>query len=503
MRLTRHGQNALFEGGEAAIEEVNRLSANMDGVNGVVNPVARAIADGATPFVFLFPELQSDASNLVYESSDTEKALEHLGDQMRDVGLPTATRRGISDSVIPSAYTYFGQFVDHDITSEQVIAGVPLNFRSPSLDLDSVYGPGSVKDEEGKLMKLDRVVSSVLGRVPDKDDEHDLPREDSEDSLGWKAMIGESRNDENLIIAQLHVAFLRAHNNAVTQLGLDFNEARTLIRQHYQCIVLNDFLKKIADPDIVDKTREKNKFFFPKDPLCMPMEFSLAAFRFGHSMVRRGYTEFNQIHSSAPLDMLFTFTGRGGFSGKKRLPADWIIDWKSFVDVGQTFNAARRIDTTLIPELFNLRGQGPSDLQSQVKLSVRNLLRGYKRDLPTGQAIAERMKITPLTATQIEFVAKGVSPELSTAVKASKFTTQTPLWFYILAEAAHYKDKAGRLGPVGSTIVAEVLIEILRRSEDSILGPRYTKEDPWRPHTRISTEGECNLSDFLRFAGVL
>jgi len=505
MGLTRHIRNVPFDGGEGAIEEVIRLSANINAVSPVVDPVAQAIADGATPFVFLF-DLQSDASNLVYESSDTEKALENLGDQMRDPGLPTATGVGTSNSDIPAAYTYFGQFVDHDITSELVVAGVPLNIRTPRLDLDSVYGPGSVKVEESRLMKVGPVVRSVFVPVPDKDNEKDLPRAGSEGSLDCMAEICEPRNDENLIIAQLHVAFLRAHNNAVKKLGFDFDAARKLITQHYQCIVLDDFLKKIADPDIVDRTKEKNQFFLPKHLLCMPMEFSMAAFRFGHSMVRSGYqfNTINGINRSATLNQLFTFTGPGGLGGRNGLPEDWVIDWKNFVNPGQANNTARPIDTTLVKELFDLPTQGLSDPKGQVKLSVRNLLRGYKRKLPTGQAVArellKKIKFTPLTGKDIESVSKQVSKELLEAVKVSKFTTQTPLWFYVLAEAAH--DGKGRLGTVGSTLVAEILIGILRQSEHSILGPAYTK-DPWSPHPDLSTDGKCNLSDLLRFAGVL
>ena len=495
MQLIRHGHHALLEGGEATVEEVNRLYANADGVSENANPVARAIAGGATPFVFLFPELQSKSSNLVHGSPEIEKALEFLGDKMRDPGM------GIPDSEIPAAYTYFGQFVDHDITSERAVQDIPLNFRSCRLDLDSVYGPGSVKDEGGNLMKLGLVAPSALGGLPNKVDENDLPRVPSEDSLGWKAQIAEPRNDENLIIAQLHVAFLRAHNNAVKQLKLDFQAARTLIRQHYQSIVLHDFLKKIADPAIVERIREKNEFFDLTGPLNMPLEFSAAAFRFGHSMVRASYN-FSAKHSSAMLDMLFTFTGPGGFSGKQKLPADWVIDWHRFLSVDEPFsNSARSIDPTLVKALFELPSQGPGDMNALVKLSVRNLLRGYKRKLPTGQAVARRFKLLPLTEKDIESVAKLVSPDLLEAVMASKFTTQTPLWFYILAEAAHFER--GRLGPVGSILVAGVIIGILRLSEDSILDPKYTKDNPWHPHPRISTEAECNLHDFLKFAGVL
>ncbi len=514
MPIAIRGQITPFEGGWAAYADVAGLSADkataMAAAEEAASPFAPAMADGKTPYIFLFEELQEDASNLLpglpgtEEGLQTEKALESLGATM----FEPVDHIAIPDSKIPAAYTYFGQFVDHDITSEKVIGGVPLNQRTPRLDLDSVYGAGSVREKDS--MRLEPVRSAGLGLIQNEDDGYDLPRgELPENSRGRRALIPEPRNDENLIIAQLHVAFLRAHNNAVKQLGLDFKAASTLIRQHYQCIVLNDFLKKIAAPDIVDKTKQKNEFFFPKDPLCMPMEFSLAAFRFGHSMVRAGYNRFNvrdNVPISATLDMLFTFTGFGGFMGSYALPENWVIDWKSFMDV---FNFARRIDTTLVKPLFRIPTQHLDDLGGEGRLSVRNLLRGYRRKLPTGQAVAARMKIPALTEKQIEAVAQEVSTEKCdqlAAVKQSQFTTRTPLWYYILAEAAHYRKEHPErdcLGPVGSTLVAEVLIGILRRSEDSILGPEYTKDKPWRPHPSISTEAECNLPDFLKFAGVL
>jgi hypothetical protein len=58
-------------------------------------------------------------------------------------------------------------------------------------------------------------------------------------------------------------------------------------------------------------------------------------------------------------------------------------------------------------------------------------------------------------------VAAGVSEDQSTALEEGGIEERTPLWYYILAEA---KAKGGgtRLGPVGSTIVAAVLIELVR-----------------------------------------
>ncbi len=86
-------------------------------------------------------------------------------------------------------------------------------------------------------------------------------------------------------------------------------------------------------------------------------------------------------------------------------------------------------------------------------------------------------------------------PDQPAILKESGFLTRTPLWFYILAEAAFY-SRGHHLGPVGSTIVAEVLIGILHNSTDSILGDPH-----WRP-TLGDTPGQFDLEDLLKLAGV-
>jgi hypothetical protein len=139
------------------------------------------------------------------------------------------------------------------------------------------------------------------------------------------------------------------------------------------------------------------------------------------------------------------------------------------------------------------------------KLAVRNLLRGYLMRLPTGQAVARALRqrlhgvrdIPVLTAEQIRQEAER-DPLQIQALEAGEFLERTPLWYYILAEAAILGD-GQHLGPVGSTIVAEVLVGLVRRSPDSIL------EDglDWEPNLPSAQPGTFTLPDLLRFAGVL
>lgn len=478
--------------------------------------------DDLRRYDFLFPDLQLDDENLLPETRDTRDGLVLLGRTMRDVGTGAE-----GDSVIPSAYTYFGQFIDHDITLESLSAPLPMlmdpalaplkvdeirsrirNRRTATLDLESVYDPPAVK--VGDTMQLS-AVTRVHGhrrpflRPPGKDDYNDVSREGRSSDIEHDraALIGDPRNDENVIIQQLHVAFLRVHNEFVAR-GKSFEQARATVRRHYQHIVVYDFLKRICDPNIVDHVLRRNQIYDPVvGPFFLPLEFTVAAYRFGHSMVRPRYDLNLNFNSSlepgtepATLDRLFTFTALSGQLGDfPTLPENWIIEWERFVDVGGPINKARRIDTKLVEPLFrlpDLRGMPGRD-DDGARLSVRNLLRGYLLRIPTGQAVARALGRQPLTPQEIE--AAATCSKQVQALREGKFLDRTPLWYYILAEAAH--AQAGRLGPVGSTLVAEVLIGLVRRTEDSIFAT-----PGWSPMPG-SNDGEFNLSDLLRFAGVL
>jgi hypothetical protein len=511
----------------------NAVAASIAGIPlgpALVKPVDRRRFD------YLFLDLQDDPDNLLPVSQQTRDSLVALGEAMADQGADDPA----GDSAIPAAYTYLGQFVDHDITLEVSSATgsqltdpdlqpLPLNrirqethnLRTALLELDSVYGLPAERDPGPNDPKM-RIgtVQPVGPPVPGKDAVNDLPREGrSVDVVHDRAaLIGDPRNDENLIIAQLHVAFLRAHNRLVDEADPPdrFRKAKRRLRRHYQHIVLHDFLRRIADRQIVRDTIQQNRVYDPDfDNFFLPLEYSVAAYRFGHSMIRAEYdynVNFNSTGrpntSPATLARLFVFTAFSGeIVGLETLPQNWIIQWENFFPgVGEFFNEARRIDTELVEPLEHLTivsGQEEGGLAA--KLAVRNLLRGYLMRLPTGQAVARALRqrlhgvrdIPVLTAEQIRQEAER-DPLQIQALEAGEFLERTPLWYYILAEAAILGD-GQHLGPVGSTIVAEVLVGLVRRSPDSIL------EDglDWEPNLPSAQPGTFNLPDLLRFAGVL
>jgi hypothetical protein len=522
----------------AAIPLQNLLDARNElASRSAANPFAFAVAGTVdfNRFDFLFPELQDDPDNLLPESQTTRDALVALGRAMVDLSADAT-----GDSNIPAAYTYLGQFIDHDITLESEVdtlpnlldpALVPLsradikarirNIRTATLDLDSVYGLPAPQNGEkmlvGPVTSLSGTEKPLL-RPPGKGNDNDLPREGRSTDFAHDraALIGDPRNDENTIVAQLHVAFLRAHNALVDQ-GHSFSEARTLLRQHYQHLVIHDFLKRVADPAIVDTILKQGNQVYDSfaEPFFMPLEYSFAVYRFGHSMIRKNY-DFNLNFNTsgdpgtlpASLGLLFTFSALSGQLGDfDTLPDNWIIEWERLVETrtGVLQNKARRIDTQLVEPLFELtdeQGKPVMNGGDGARLAVRNLLRGYLLRMPTGQAVARALQnrlgaaaVPILEAAQLQAAAE--TPEQIAAIEAGGFGERTPLWYYVLAEAK-VTANGSHLGPVGSWIIAEVLIGLIRRSDDSILRSAY-----WQPTLPSAQTGTFTLPDLLRLAGVL
>ena len=201
---------------------------------------------------------------------------------------------------------------------------------------------------------------------PDLVDLHDLPRlpPSQNEETDRRARIGDPRNDENLVVAQLHVAFLRAHRLLVRKLNLAPDAADLELKRLYQRIVLDDFLPTVCDPAIVQQVLAQPEGLFyrpnPADPF-MPLEFAGAAFRFGHSMVRNAYdynSEFSGRDSKpiGTLELLFTFTAFSGQNlGVPTLPQNWIIDWSRWVDHADgtpADNVTKQLDTLLADQLL-------------------------------------------------------------------------------------------------------------------------------------------------------
>lgn len=424
-----------------------------------------------------------------------DDALISLGKAMVD---PDPGGPAGNNGAIPAGFTYLGQFIDHDITFDTTsLSEQPrdpqaiFNFRTPQLELDSVYGAGPAGSPH--LYERKNKAKFVIGLtspLPGLGDPalpvsmpHDLPRIAG---TGFAA-IDDPRNDENLIVAQTHLAFLYFHNMVVDREGVSFDEARRLVRWHYQWIVLHDFLDRLTDPAVfADVLTNGRKFFhFDGEPF-IPVEFAAAAFRCGHPMVREAYN-YNRVFKfdggvPATLRRLFTFSGRSGDGKTVPIPSDWIIDWRRFHKVTGSADAiglSRKIGPLLAPTLQEVPGVG--------SLASANLRRGAARGLPSGQAVAAAMGITPLPPGAFG----GVAPHPDSVARDHGFDLETPLWYYILKEA---ELAGGRLGEVGSRIVCEVFLGLLEGDPESFL----TQSPGWTP-TLGPTPGTFTMADLLEY----
>ena len=375
--------------------------------------------------------------------------LETLAKSMREEDTPSG------DSSTPAGFTFLGQFIDHDITLDttssldrQSDPAAVRNMRIPTLGLDSMYRGGLETDP--MLFDRNRHGRFLTGT---RDNPDDLARNDQE-----TALIGDPRNDENGIISQLHLGFLRFHNGVMQLLedgkvagpryfDDDFREAQRLVRWHYQWIVVNEFLPFIVDEAVLDSIFRDGPTIYRSTSPFIPVEFSVAAYRFGHSQVRNRYTVNGEV---GELN-LFQAPGLTSFGA---VPAAHVVDWSYFFQSGDGKpQPSRKIDGKLAHALFELPFIPASDVPA---LPMRNLLRGQTFSLPSGEAVAHRMGIEPISPSK-----------LGTGLD------QNPLWFYCLKEAE--LNDEDRLGEVGGRIVAETLLGLLRSDPSSYLSqaPRW------------------------------
>lgn len=452
-----------------------------------------------------------------------------------------------SGPTVPAGYTYLGQFIDHDLTldktalstTSQVTIDTLLSGRSPALDLDCVYGMGPDNAEDSKFYSDGiRLKTGTTAASPDllnagvtlpPRDGYDLPRvgQGGTKQARRAPLIPDPRNDENLIVAQTHLAMIRFHNRVVDKIAATtpsadlFSKARELVVKHYQWMLATDFLPRIIDQSIINDVFTNGRKFFEKDATpshmpTMPIEFSVAAYRLGHSMIREQYN-WNRIFraggaTSASLVLLFQFTGTSGTlspppstpndreSGDfEQLPSNWTVDFRrlyNFTEVGRADltppegapNITMKIDTQLVNPLKNLphgsAGVPSSTPPEELNLAFRNLIRANMVELASGQQMAALMGIAPLSAAKL-------TQGLPAALKS--VGTQTPLWYYILREA---ELNGGKLTGVGGRIVAETFHRAMEGSAHSIV-----RDIAFRPNALVANPSDrFTMADLLLFA---
>jgi hypothetical protein len=387
---------------------------------------------------------------------------------------------------VPAGFTFMGQFIDHDLTLDTTpMPDGPLdpttlkNNRTPRFDLDSVYGSGPASspqlyEADGKHLRVTEPTATTA---------RDLPR-----NPDGSALLGDGRNDENQIIAQLHVGALKFHNRLIDE-GKSFADAQRLTQWHYQWVVVHDYLPRVAGQARVDSLIRPFEFarrhgvkpphgYLPPTPI----EFSVANFRYGHSQVRNAYRL-----NAGFVGAVFSLTpGAVDLRGNRPIDLERQIEWARFFDVDGTVlpqNISKKLDTLISNSLFQL--PIPVAPTGSNVLGFRNLQRADRYGLPSGEDVAEAMHIAPLTDAELASL-PGPMPE--------GFENGTPLWYYALAEGA-VREGGARLGEVNGKIVTGTFLTYLYVDRNS-----YVHKHGFTPS--VPHEGDFTMGDFLRYAGV-
>ena len=473
----------------------------------------------ADKFGYMSPASVRNATKLPF-TVPTQALLGQLGSLMADSGRETSP-----DSTIPAGFTYVGQFVDHDVTLDvsssldaPTDANAVHNMRTPALDLDSLYGRGpalepylyafpstgpatAIKFQMGTNRNVGAGGPAGSVGTPagmQVQTSFDVPRVHNPLTPGTgahTAIIGDPRNDENLIVVQFHQAMLRFHNQVVDLLllagftGDIFVEAKRIVTHHYQWAVVHDFLKRVCGMAAVTASLGSVTAAI-NSPFRMPVEFAVAAYRFGHSQIRdRYWVNFN--FPSATLQDVFTF------NRTPNLPvlSTWVVDFNAFFETGLPVpvnNKARRIDSVLANELESL----PGFTGLMAVLATRNLRRGLALGLPSGQGMASFLGVAPMSAADLQQDLPANEVALLNA-NSGLLSKKTPLWYYVLREAA-VLNGGNQLGPVGARIVSDTFVRMLKRDPGSYLNVSGS----FTPFLPSSTSGDFTFADIMIFAGV-
>lgn len=463
----------------------------------------------------LFPELDAWLPDLTPGNSLDEHFLAYAKKNMIEQPLSAEDQKKGNDQLIPVGYTYFGQFVDHDITFDPT----PLseasadpdrlqNFRTPRLDLDSVYGCGPDDqpylyeyEQDGRFQRFTGkfLIGDTIG-----DTKHpDLPR----NKLN-RAIIGDMRNDENSFVTQVHLAFLLAHNKLVDRAqGIDktldgkaaFERARRTLRWLYQWVVWHDLVRRIADTNIhvqalrLEEESAGNeewrlgleKVFSWKRQPYLPVEFSMAAYRFGHSMVRDSYRTNGAVQNGVTKFIpLFskgknqdTLRGFRALTKERMIQWDWFLPMKSSDSQEGFPQPSRPIDTKLSRSLWDLPEGGD---QISPVLAARNLVRGVRNGLPSGLAVAAELNAKPIKIGARE---------------------ENQLWHYVLKEA-EITQNGKKLGEVGSMIVCGVFAGLLKGDVAAWVNkePRWTPSGDPLLKKEDKIDGDWALTSIIRLS---
>ncbi|MCU0903489.1 MAG: hypothetical protein MUE83_06395 [Tabrizicola sp.] len=528
-----------------------------------------AASPSQSRYCYRFPDLAEDDRVGCFAGTEPAETVARLR------AFEKASRTPLSDTPVlqmrlAPVYTYFGQFVNHDISAPvgdvvtrpdpprpvgvigngdppgldrtrrataQVILKNFVNEQPNPLSLDSLYGDGDGPDSadrkvralyeaDGKRFRLgvtrredDQVFRDMMKSprlVDHAKGARDILRVDG------KPLIADHRNDENLVVSQLHLALLLFHNKAVAQLEGAFNReeecfaaARQLVTLHYHWLILHDFLRNLL-------SRRALATPWADRPQCLPaartvpLEFTTAAFRFGHSMVGATY-DFNANFGpgahlgpeGATLQQLFNFTTHRNMgrpdAATLQLPDHWVIDWDRMTrpSGASTLGGAEKIDLVFASGMLNAMGM--EQAAEHGSILFRNLMRGFHRRMPFGQAMALKYGHDPLDEAEIRaalpegHINGPHSKTLRALAEELGMLQETPAWLYFLCEARQH-ERGERIGPTASEIIADTIVGLMQHMPGSVLNHDGGAWHPRQSPLKDDDDGLTSIRKLMLFA---
>lgn len=402
---------------------------------------------------------------------------------------------------IPVGFVILGQFLSHDISINR------LNGMRPTLQLQSLYGngasanpylyvhfPGDLKGTNSmNPPQRDRYFFRGVKLMLRHAELNGADRYDVARGKGDLALMADNRNDQHFLILQLHVAFARFHNAVVDYLahlvskkprngqpaaplrGIElFQASRKIVVALYHQILTDYLRKSISDPTLVDALFTDNeafKLFDPSQPPELMPEFTDAALRMGHSQISEEYLFPNQVNRYI-YDPNFDDL-RGYKDRIQDEDAKLEMYWRWFFDLGygDIPEPSSAIDTQIVAPIGNL----PFFPKKEGNMVSRDLARAYTTH--PGRAYAALVSSKVLSVAEIaEWAGAAVSnPQ------------DLPLWAYLLLEA-ELLERGKRLGPLGSHILAEQVVWVLRHTTQPDLSEWVFTTDgsPFNPATELT-----------------
>lgn len=479
----------------------NRIISVLSGSLFLLIVANSAFASNGAKYQFgrLFPQLTGSTTSI--------EILRHLGAPSNDTSSPAYMEdsqfRGTDNNAeIEVGQTYVGQLLTHDISKDITsVIGETIEPRkikngvTPWIDLDTIYGSRQNKAARNPNNRAKLLLGNNIGN------ERDYPRD-----ANGHAVIVDRRNDENNNLAQLAPVLIAFHNKMVDELTAAgftnqrrlFNKAKELTIAHWQSIVLYDYLPNFIEQPLIDDILNNGALFY-KNKLAkkgvIPVEFAMAAHRFGHSIVRGRYT-LNSNFERVRLFPLSAAELTRNLLGGVPIPSERQIGWSRFfkingsvpgdindpVDQFNGLQVGRIIDRLVARPMLRLPFGGPGlpdfvlDTENTVagmptiSLAALSLLRGNATGVPSGQAVATAMGVTPLENVQFDICDSGLIADNCEIFLQESI--ETPLFIY-LTEEARIQNGGAKLGEVGGRIVGEVILGLLEHDRKSILRKNF------------------------------